>query len=258
MSRVREVAIFAALGWERRAVTAALRQVEPAGRPRTWRGRLGDGTSCLVVQTGMGPDRARAAAEQVPAVDGFLACGCAGGLVSALAAGDLVVAADVRLLDAAGDPGAALPAVSAPLCAAFVAAGVRVHVGTMVSSGIVLATAAAKRAAGAGGALVVEMESAALAGVAARRGVPFAGLRVVLDGAGDTLPPSLGLVDEDTGEVRARAAAALALRPWHWPVVLRLARQSRVAERSLRRACAILAARGLAGLDAGRTHAQAG
>src|SRR5436309_671415 len=50
-----DVAIFTALGWERRAVTEALRAVEPAGRPRTWRGRLADGASCLVVQTGLGP-----------------------------------------------------------------------------------------------------------------------------------------------------------------------------------------------------------
>jgi nucleoside phosphorylase len=245
-----DVAIFAALGWERRAVTSALRGVEPAERPRTWRGRLGDGASCLVVQTGMGPARARAAAEQVPAARWFLACGCAGGLVPSLVAGDLVVAAEVRPLDATGNAGAPLPAESALLLATLAAAGLRVHAGAVVSSETVLATAAAKRAAGAGGALVVEMESAALAGVAVRRGVPFAGLRVVLDGAGETLPPALALVDEATGEVRALAAAALVLKPWHWSIVARLARQSRVAERSLRRACAVVLSRGLAGLDA--------
>src|SRR5439155_127960 len=58
-----DVAIFTALGWERRAVTEALRAVEPAGPPRTWRGRLADGASCLVVQTGIGPARAAAAAR---------------------------------------------------------------------------------------------------------------------------------------------------------------------------------------------------
>src|SRR5437870_2351628 len=61
-----DVAIFTALGWERRAVTEALRAVEPAGRPRTWRGRLADGASCLVVQTGIGPARAAAGGRGVP------------------------------------------------------------------------------------------------------------------------------------------------------------------------------------------------
>ena len=53
-----EITIFTALGWERRALTAALSGLEPAGPPRTWWGRLGDGALCLVVQTGMGPERA--------------------------------------------------------------------------------------------------------------------------------------------------------------------------------------------------------
>jgi len=57
-----DVIAFAALGWERRAVTDALVGVEPAAQPHTWQGRLGDGSSCLVIQTGIGIDRARAAA----------------------------------------------------------------------------------------------------------------------------------------------------------------------------------------------------
>jgi len=77
-----DIAIFTALGWERRAVTEALRAVEPAGPPRTWRGRLADGASCLVVQTGIGPARAAAAAAAAPPAGAFLACGCAGALVA--------------------------------------------------------------------------------------------------------------------------------------------------------------------------------
>src|SRR2546428_14157646 len=77
-----DVAIFPALGWERRAVTEALRAVEPAGRPRTWRGRLADGASCLVVQTGIGPARAAAAAAATPPAGAFLPPRCAGGPVA--------------------------------------------------------------------------------------------------------------------------------------------------------------------------------
>src|SRR5262249_59205744 len=57
---------FAALGWEARAALAGLRDVQPADLPRQWRGRLADGSSCLVVQTGMGAARAEVAARVAP------------------------------------------------------------------------------------------------------------------------------------------------------------------------------------------------
>src|SRR5881397_154728 len=221
-----DVAIFTALGWERRAVTEALRAVEPAGRPRTWRGRLADGASCLVVQTGIGPARAAAAA---PPAGAFLACGCAGALVDWLVAGDLVAAESVVALGADGRPDERLPGVGAGLAAWAAGRGFRVHAGALVASPVVLGTAAAKAALGATGALAVEMESGALAAAARARGVPFAALRAVLDAAGEALPASADVIDEATGEVRAvRALAAIALRPRLWPAAGRLARQQRV------------------------------
>src|SRR2546428_4709066 len=107
------VAIFPALGWERRAVTEALRAVEPAGRPRTWRGRLADGASCLVVQTGIGPARAAAAASAAPSAGAFLACGCVGALVDWLVARGLLSAQSGIALGADGPPDERLPAVGA-------------------------------------------------------------------------------------------------------------------------------------------------
>src|SRR5436305_1686895 len=84
------------------------------------------------------------------------------------------------------------------------------------------------------GALAVEMESGALAAAARARGIPFAALRVVLDGAGEALPAELGVIDEATGEVRAgRALAAMALHPRLWPAAARLARRQRSAARRL-------------------------
>src|SRR5438874_2485004 len=88
-----DVAIFTALGWERRAVTGALRSAETSGPSGAWRGRLADGASCLVVQTGIGRARAAAAAAAAPPAGAFLACGCAGALVGWLAAGELWPAA---------------------------------------------------------------------------------------------------------------------------------------------------------------------
>jgi len=213
-----DVAIFTALGWERRAVTEALRAVEPAGRPRTWRGRLADGASCLVVQTGIGPARAAAAAAAAPPAGAFLACGCAGALVDWLVAGDLVAAESVIALGADGRLGERLPGVGAGLAAWAAGRGFRVHVGALVASPVVLGTAAAKAALGVTGALAVEMESGALAAAARVRGVPFAALRAVLDVAGQALPAGADVIDEASGEVRAaRALAAIALRPRLWP-----------------------------------------
>src|SRR2546422_308000 len=179
-----DVAIFTALGWERRAVTEALPAVEPAGRPptrrgrlahgapclgvqdglgpapappagrpRPWRGRLADGASCLVVQTGIGPARAAAAAGAAPPAGAFLACGCAGALVDWLVAGDLVAAESVVALGADGRPDERLPGVGAGLAAWATGRGFRVHAGALVASPVVLGTAAAKAALGATGAL---------------------------------------------------------------------------------------------------------
>jgi len=242
-----DLAIFTALGWERRAVTEALRAVEPAGSPRTWSGRLTDGASCLVVQTGIGPARASAAAAAAPPAGAFLACGCAGGLVDWLAAGDLVTAESVIVLEGAGQPAERVPAAGAGLAVWAAGRGFRVHAGALVASPVVLGTAAAKVALGATGALAVEMESGALAAAARTRGIPFAALRVVLDGAGEALPAALDVIDEATGEVRAGGAlATIVLRPRLWPAAARLARRQRLAARRLGAIMAVLEVEALA------------
>jgi nucleoside phosphorylase len=240
-----DLAIFAALDWERRAVTSALRDVTPTGAGRwTARLRADDGPS-LVVRTGIGPERARAAAREVPDARAFISCGCAGALVPWLRPGDVVVASAV--VPVAGDGRAAdpLPADSA-LAASAAASGIRVHVGPFVSTPTVLWTAREKASTGVADALVVEMEGAALAAEARARGIPFIGVRVVLDVQAQALP-ALVVVDEASGEIRAgRAAAAVAVRPWLWPAVARLARQTRVAERALRAVVVALAREGVA------------
>jgi len=244
-----DLAIFTALGWERQAVTQALFALEPGPEPGTWRGRLGDGASCVVAQTGMGRERARTAAAALPPARIFLACGCAGGLAEWLQAGDLVVAEHVDVVDAEGGTAGRLDAHGGALTSWAAGRGFRTHQGAVVSTLTALHTADAKNAAGAAGALVVEMESAAVAAEARGRGIPFVGLRVVLDHAGQALPLPVGVVDEGTGDVRAgRAVAALALRPWLWPVLGRLARQQRVADRKLRAFMAALLREG--GMDA--------
>jgi nucleoside phosphorylase len=229
-----DLAIFAALGWERRALTDALPGPPASGEPGSWRGRLGDGTSCIVLQTGMGRERARTAAAAAPPARLFLACGCAGALADWLRAGDLVVADRVDVVAADGGTADRVAAHAAPLASWAASHGFRVHRGAVASTLGVLDTRAAKAAAGAAGALVVEMESAAIAAEARGRGIPFVGLRVVLDDAGQALPLPVGVVDQVTGEINpGRAVVGLTIRPWLWPALGRLGRQQRVAARRL-------------------------
>src|SRR5215470_15584492 len=86
-----DVVVFAALAWERRCVLAGIGSVAPAG-PQKWTGTVSGGRSVLVVQTGIGVERARTAAGSVPEAGAFVSAGCAGALVPWLRAGDIVVA----------------------------------------------------------------------------------------------------------------------------------------------------------------------
>ena len=242
-----DLAVFTALGWERRAAIDGLGASEQIGS-RTWRGRLGDGASCLVVQTGVGPERARAAAAAIEPARLFLACGCAGALIGRLEPGDLVAAESVIALDGDGAISERLPAGADPLAAWAHSRGIDLHVGPFASVPAVLESARAKREAGAHGAVVVEMECAAIAAGARARGIPFVGIRVVLDVRGQAVP-ALGAIDEMTGEMRiGRAVAQLAVRPWLWPAVGRLARQTRIADERLRTVLAALFAAGMSAL----------
>src|SRR5262245_28883719 len=238
-----DLAVFAALDFERRAVTDELRSVVPAGRG-AWRGVTVDGASCFVVQTGIGPRRARNMAEAAPRAGTYLVCGCAGALTPSLLPGDLVVADRILPIDGHGTPLGSMAAETAGLLAWASARGFSLQVGGVASSPIVLDSAAAKQTAARAGALVVEMESSAVAAVARERSIPFVGIRVVLDVAGQAVPAAFlrngGIVDEESGRIRpGRAVARLAPRPWLWPTCARLARQQRLAERQLR---ALLAA----------------
>lgn len=228
-----DIAIFAALGWERRAVAGALADVTPSG-PGRWDARLGDGRRCLLTETGMGAERADRAASGAPAAGCFMTAGCAGGLVPWLHAGDLVAAAGVVPFDAPGSPGAAVPAESEGLAAWAAQRGFRLHVGPLAVTQDISWTPSAKAAAAASGVLVADMESAAVAAAARARGIPFVGVRVVLDEFADDLGFVTDFMDPATGEPRVgRALATLALRPRLWRRIVRLARQRRTAERRL-------------------------
>ncbi len=241
-----DVVVFAALSWEARAVLDGLQGVE-APEPRRWRGYLGDGASVTVLQVGIGPERARLAAERAPAADLFVSMGCAGALAGGLHAGDIVIGESVVVLDSAGRQVGQLAVEPRAILAWAAARGIAVRSGPVASSPIVLGSRDLRTMAGRGGALAVEMESAGVVAVAQARGTRSALVKVILDEAGDDVAlPGGNLVDAATGDLDVpRALAAIAPRPHYWPAALRLARQQRVAERRLREFLAVLFSAGL-------------
>jgi 4-hydroxy-3-methylbut-2-enyl diphosphate reductase len=176
------------------AVVTALR-VERAALA----GRL-PGLPALTI--GMGPARA----GRLPGGRrGLLLVGVAGGLAPGVAPGDLVVASEV--ITETGR----IPIPSAPLLAgALRRRGLRVHVGPLVASGSVVRGKRREELA-ATGALAVDMESGAVAGVAA--GGPFAVVRAVVDTPDHPLLRP-GTVVRGVTALRALRAAAPVLQEW--------------------------------------------
>ena len=157
-----------------------------------------------VERVGMGPRRARAAAERHdPASARALAvAGVCGALDPALAPGDVFVPDELRT-----DDGRAFSADAAGLAEALRGRGIASHSGVLIGSDHVLRVVE-RPALFASGARVVDMESPWLAAAAAGR--PFAVLRVVSDGPGAELwSPSILLNGWRALATLRRAAPAL-------------------------------------------------
>lgn len=100
------------------------------------------------------------------------------------------------------------------------------------------------------GASIVDMESIAIARVADQAGLPWLSVRVVSDTATQTLPDGIAESGGDDGRLRPGRVARFVLSPWLWPDLIRLARSTAVAARSMRELCRI-AGPDLAAVDDG-------
>jgi adenosylhomocysteine nucleosidase len=170
-----------------------------------------------MVATGIGHVRAtrttRHALGEFPATEIVIATGVAGALSEELRPGDLVLTERI-VAGALGDhiPGEiAIAREHLDSIAAALAAKQLRHVrGAMLTAGRVLPDARAKAAARAEtGAIAVDMETAAIAAEAGRRGVPFVSLRTILDAVGDEI---VGPKIDESGRVRALATAGGLMR----------------------------------------------
>jgi adenosylhomocysteine nucleosidase len=84
------------------------------------------------------------------------------------------------------------------------------------------------------GAAAVDMESLAIAQVARSCQLPFLAIRVIVDGAADTLPQAVTAAADSEGHLQVwRLLGALARTPGELPALIRLGGRYRLANRSL-------------------------
>ncbi len=183
-------------------------------------GRIAARLGPIAVGGGL-PMGAEVAAEALVAqgVQGLVSFGLAGGLDPALRPGALVCPAHVR-------EGETLYATT-PLL------GVRRH-GTLFAGEDIVTKASEKLALFASTcAVAVDLESGAVARVAARHGLPFAVLRAICDPAGQDLPPA-ALVALNGGAIGVtQVLLSLARSPTQLPALLALAKNTAAARAAL-------------------------
>lgn len=188
-----------------------------------------------LVAQGFGPEAAADGARELVAqgATALLSFGFAGGLDPGLKTGDLLVASSIS--NEGGNSIAADEDWQAGALRRF--RELDAQAGAILSMAGVVADAAYKgELLVRYGAAAVDMESHAVAGVAAESGMPFLALRVILDDARSELPPSaLASVDETGAVSPLKAAAALAKRPQDIPAMARLAADNAKASKTLSR-----------------------
>jgi adenosylhomocysteine nucleosidase len=207
---------------------------------------LGDpGDGSMISVSGIGGDNAARSARALVAAgaSALLSWGVAGALDPALACGAAVLPDEV--LREHGEPGgAALQRFETcrgwrERLLAALQGQAQVMSGTLLSSAAPVTTLAHKASLFRQTlAVAVDMESAAVAAVAAEHGLPFIALRVILDTARDSLPGSLMRAFAPAAVARRRRSTwpllwPLLITPAEWRPVLRLAARYRVARHAL-------------------------
>jgi adenosylhomocysteine nucleosidase len=172
----------------------------------------------VVVCGGIGAEAARRAAEAVIAIYAptvIYSVGFAGALEPTLKVGDVV---QPRRIVNAGDGSSAT---------------LDQGEGVLVSFGSVASSEQKAKLRVSFGAQAVDMEAAAVGGAAEARGAGFAVIKVISDEFDFSFPSMERFVDSKGQFLQRRFLGFTALRPWLWPQVARLARNSNRASLAL-------------------------
>jgi adenosylhomocysteine nucleosidase len=181
-----------------------------------------------VVQSGPGPERAaRCATAAIAAgAQALVSWGLAGALAADVEPGTVILPRRIVM-----QRGATFPVAAAwHDRLATLAAEFTVNFGDLLTVPAALVSPAAKAAAATAlAAVAVDMESAAIAGVAARARVPFVAVRVVVDAQRDELPVAAESWIDERGNTRGAAVLGELVRPGDWRALWRLAQRYRKA-----------------------------
>ncbi len=192
----------------------------------------------LIACEGPGPEAARRAARALldRDVGGLISFGYAGGIDRQAKAGDLVIASEIRRGRDEVQP--CEPIWSDALAAIHRKYG-RVHREPIAASDAIVTTAEDKMTLRyTTGAIATDMESFAVAEVAAEAGLPFVTLRAVIDIHDQDLPPMAVEAAGADGRLKPwRILWSLISNPGQIPKLGPLTRNSKLADRSLMRTC---------------------
>lgn len=209
------------------AIVAALeREIRPLVRGwqvnvREYEGRrfhFFEQNDFVAVGGGIGPEPARRAAEALLALyepKTIYSVGFAGALNSSLKIGDVVRPA--RVVNASDGSSIVLESGS----------------GVLVSFTSVASPAQKAKLHDSFRAIAVDMEAASVARAAELRAVRFEAIKAISDTSDFELPPTEKFVAADGSFSEWKFGLFAALRPWLWPSVFRLARNSGRASQSL-------------------------
>jgi len=104
----------------------------------------------------------------------------------------------------------------------------------LVTSPRVADAAEKQRLAAAYDAGLVDMEAAAVARLAAMRGIPFYCIKGVSDGFREDLPDFNRFISPQGQFQTARLLFFVLPRPWHWPALIRMGENSKKASQAIR------------------------
>ena len=212
-----KVAIVAALEREIRPLVKNWRLVEREHEGKRFK-FLEDGSKVVLVCGGIGPQAARRATEAVIALyqPGIVqSVGFAGALEPALRVGDILSPA--RVIDAGDGSSVIIDSGS----------------GVLLTFTSIVTVGQKAKLAEAYGAQAIDMEASAVAKSARCHRVHFAVTKVISDEFDFAMPAMDRFVSSDGQFHSGRFLGFVGVRPWLWAKVIRLARRSHKAARTL-------------------------